>query len=319
MSQLGKSNLNLNLNLNLGAANPAADGGAGSRINTQEFRKLAEPTAFPFRAKPAMSGLLDPGEDVRKKYPEAWKGVALPERTGAPVDERRIKYRKFWDGELQAYVYLNEFVTGNPEWLPTITAVVAPLEQELRAHIDQELVAVIDAAPERESRFAEIMQQHTAEGAISYWHGMLMLDPSYAPATCLLIRVARRVGELVGMCLKDHFRFPRPSQVCPAIVPMVDPPAHPSFPSGHSLQSHLMSRVLKDVRGDLPQANELLDALAERVTLNRTIAGLHYLKDNKAGEAAAEAVYRMLTRPQKGGGPLFRKLVEDAKGELYTN
>jgi hypothetical protein len=168
MSQLGTSNLNLNLNLNLGAANPAADGGAGSRINTQEFRKVVEPKAFPFLASPAMTGLLDPGDALREKHHEIWKGVALPQRTGDPVDEQRIKYREFWDAELQAYVYLNEFVTRNRNWLPEIRDMLEPLEQQLRATIDQELVAVLDAAPERESRFAEIIQQHTAEGAISY-------------------------------------------------------------------------------------------------------------------------------------------------------
>jgi hypothetical protein len=289
MGELGKSNLNLNLNLNLSAANPAADGGAGSRINTQEFRKLANSNAFPFLAGSAAAiGPLGPGQG------------------------QRIMYREFWDAELQAYVYLNEFVTGNPNWLTEIKGKLKPLEEQLHKTIDQELVRVVDAAPERESRFAEIIQQHTAEGAISYWLGMLMLDPSYAPATCLLVRVARRVGELVGMCLKHEFRFPRPSQLCPAIVPMIDPPAHPSFPSGHALQGRLISLVLKDVRGVLPQANELLDELAERVALNRTVAGLHYPTDNKAGVVAAEEVHKMLQ-----GGDLFDALVDRAKAELY--
>lgn len=288
MSQLGKSNLNLNLNLNLGAANPAADGGAGTRINTQEFRKVVEPNAFPFVPNQAMTEALDPAK-------------AQP-----------IRYREFWDAELQAYVYLNEFVARHPDWLDTIRPNLAELEKQLRAGIHTQLIAVVDAAPERESRFAEIVQQHTAEGAISYWHAMLMLEPSYAPATCLLIRVARRVGELVGMCLKNEFRFPRPSQICPAIVPMIDPPAHPSFPSGHALQGRLMSLVLRDVRGVLPQARRLLDELADRVAMNRIIAGLHYPLDNEAGVMAADKVHEMLQ-----GGDRYDALVAKATSELY--
>ena len=93
---------------------------------------------------------------------------------------------------------------------------------------------------------------------------------------------------------------------------MIDPPAHPSFPSGHALQGRIISLVLKDVRGVLPQANELLDELAERVALNRTIAGLHYPLDNKAGVAVADEVHRMLQ-----GGTEFDKLVTKAKDELY--
>jgi acid phosphatase (class A) len=289
MGQLGKSNLNLNLNLNLSAANPAANGGSGTRINTQEFRKVANTNVFPFPSGSATAiGPLGPGQG------------------------QRIKYREFWDGDLQAYVYLNEFVTQHPDWFKKISGIARPIKDQLEKNIDQELVRVVDAAPERESRFAEIIQQHTAEGAISYWEGMLMLEPSYAPATCLLIRSARRIGEHVGMCLKNEFRFPRPSQLCPAVVPMIDPPAHPSFPSGHALQGRLISLVLKDVRGALPQANELLDELAERVALNRIIAGLHYPLDNKAGVEAANEIHQMLK-----DGLAFNELVSKAKDELY--
>jgi acid phosphatase (class A) len=289
MSQLGKSNLNLNLNLNLSsAAGLAADGGMGCRINTEEFRKLVD-SAAPFAPNGATAfGEVDP-------------------RRG-----KRIKYREFWDAELQAYVYLNEFLEKNVGWLGMIRKKLDPIEEDLRKTMNDQLVEILDHVPERESRFAEILQQHNAEGCISYWLGMLLIDFS-TPATYLLVRVARRIGEHVGMCLKQEFRFPRPSQLCPAIVPMVDPPLHPSFPSGHALQSHLISRCMKDVRGALPQANRLLDGLAERVAVNRVIAGLHYPKDNKAGVEAAELCYEMLKK-----GTKFLELLESAKKELYA-
>jgi acid phosphatase (class A) len=289
MSQLGKSNLNLNLNLNLSsAAGLAANGGGGCRINTQEFRKLVDPAAFPFAPGNAalITSLLGPGSGPR------------------------IKYREFWDAELQAYVYLNEFVRRNPDWLTTIKPKLDPIEKKLRENIDKEIEAIVDHAPERESRFAEILLQHSAEGCISYWLGMLLIDSS-TPATYLLVRVARRIGEHVGMCLKNEFRFPRPSQLCPAIVPMLDPPLHPSFPSGHALQSRLMSSCLKEVRGILPQADTLLDELANRVAVNRVIAGLHYLKDNDAGVLAADELYAMLK-----AGPMFRALLDKAEEEI---
>ena len=222
MSQLGKSNLNLNLNLNLGAGGAAAGGSApgGVRINTQEFRKLANIQAL---------------GDTQQTLGE-------------------VRYREFWDPELQANVYLNAFVVAHPDWLPKLIGVVDGKEKQLRAEIDDQLKGVLDAAPERESRFAEIVHQDSGEGAISYFAGMIMLVPSASPATTLLIQVARRIGELVAVGLKHHYRFPRPSQLCPAVVPMFDPPAHPSFPSGHSLQCRLIARCLEGARGGVPQS-----------------------------------------------------------------
>ena len=142
-------------------------------------------------------------------------------------------------------------------------------------------------ADEREPRFVEIIDQHEAEGAIKYWLGMLMIDPSSAPAAYTLIRVGRRIGEVVVMCLKDQFREPRPSQVCPMIVPMVDPPITPSFPAGHALQSHLISKLVEVAERPFSNRSMLLE-LSRRIAENRIIAGLHYPLDNAAGVTAAE-------------------------------
>jgi hypothetical protein len=296
MSQLGKTNLNLNLNLNLGAAGAATAGGPpGVRINTQEFRKLAN-----------IQALADTQQTVGE-----------------------VRYREFWDPELQANVYLNAFVVAYPDWLPKLIGVVHAKEQQLRAEIDDQLKGVLDAAPERESRFAEIVHQDSAEGAISYFAGMIMLVPSASPATTLLIRVARRIGELVVVGLKHHYRFPRPSQLCPAVVPMFDPPAHPSFPSGHTLQCRLIARCLEGARGGVPQVGSLLRELAERVGQNRIIAGLHYQADHEAGVDAADACYEMLSGEAPGktsilktkqtGVPAFVELVELAKAEFFAD
>jgi hypothetical protein len=119
----------------------------------------------------------------------------------------------------------------------------------------------------------------------------------------------------VVMCLKDHFREPRPSQVCPMIVPMVDPPITPAFPAGHALQSHLISKLLKEA--GRPFANQdMLFALSRRIADNRIIAGLHYPLDNEAGVTAAELVFRwLMTNDSDRRCTEFRKLVDAAKAE----
>src|SRR5262249_59122218 len=136
---------------------------------------------------------------------------------------------------------------------------------------------------------------------------------------------ARRIGELVVMCLKNEFRFPRPPQLCPAIVPMIDPPVTPSFPAGHALQSYLITRCLKEVLREerlgpdgkpqtvetVPQSGLLLDELADRVAHNRIVAGIHYPLDNEAGKVAAEWCYNRLTGLQP-----FHTLVGQAQAEV---
>ena len=192
-----------------------------------------------------------------------------------------------------------------------------------RAQLQVAALELLEAAPEREERFAEIIDQHNGDGALNYWLGMLMIDPARHPATYLLVRVAVRVGEMVVMCLKDDFRAPRPSQICPAIVPMIDPPATPSFPAGHALQAYLISYCLQQALPKIPQstppANPAdprlgLFALAQRVAENRLIAGLHFRVDNEAGEAIGKLIATKLAALPAGSK--YGQLVVDVQAEF---
>jgi membrane-associated phospholipid phosphatase len=150
------------------------------------------------------------------------------------------------------------------------------------------------------------MDQDDADGATNYWFGTLQVSPSRHPATYLMVRVGRRIGEHVVMCLKGRFRSPRPSQLCPGIVPMIDPPSTPSFPAGHAVQAYLISYLLAYSLPKLPQqyapednldaASGVLFDLAERVSVNRIVAGLHYPTDIIAGRAVGIACFKALTR-----------------------
>ena len=145
---------------------------------------------------------------------------------------------------------------------------------------------------------------------------MLKIDPARHPATYLMVYIGRRIGEHVSMCLKGDFRSPRPSQVCPAITPMIDPPVTSSFPAGHAVQSYLISYLLAyslaNANGDtnlphhhLPPADSPiatflaadpprgpLFSLARRVAQNRIVAGIHYPTDIRAGRAVATQIFR---------------------------
>ena len=122
-----------------------------------------------------------------------------------------------------------------------------------QAALQDQAVQILQLALERDNRFSEIIDQDDGEGAINYTLGMLKIDPARNPATNLMVRIGRRIGEQVAMCLKGDFMSPRPSQLCPAITPMIEPPATPSFPAGHAVQSYLIAYLLGYCLQKLPQ------------------------------------------------------------------
>ena len=312
-------NLNLNLNLNLGASGAAGgDTGFGrARFNTEDMDKLM-PVPPP-------------------------ASLALPTK----------QYAEHWDAELRAWAYVGEFISGIAWPAPTaITAPVTPLPPNNApvcyfigevlnqtvfpvpdpnaatkldpARFATQVVEVVNASLDRADRALEICDQATAPGALNYWTGLIRINPSQEPNAWLLMLVARKIGEYVAMGLKNYYRMRRPSQVYPWILPIIDPPDTPSFPSSHSLQSHLISNALKaaltprfDAAGlVLPsQTANALDHLAHRVARNREIAGVHYPMDSACGAFVAEGCIDMLTSKLPAGS-LFADLVTAAKAEL---
>ena len=261
-------NMDFNMDFNMGTAGSSV-GGNGTRVrfNTEDYRKYVAPTA-----------------------------VVIPVNPGV------MRFPAYWDPELRAYEYLNGFLSWFFDWRARLQAamgasLVSPHASPANpAFLTNQIIDMLDRAPDRPDRFNEILSQHSGDGAISYFLGMLMIDPGRMPATHLLIRVARRLGEHVVMCLKSEFRCPRPSQICSAIVPMIDPPATPSFPSGHSLQAALIAACLEATAPPM-QPQNLLNALALRIGENRIIAGLHYLQDHLIGYAIGRWIYDALLGP----------------------
>src|SRR4051794_11194800 len=99
-----------------------------------------------------------------------------------------------------------------------------------------------------------------------------MLAPTQPakPHTIRLLHACLRIGEMAAIHYKYKFLRPRPSVLCPALQPPMGPPGHPSFPSGHSLQGHLVSAWLQELSGGAASQYTLqLDWLADRIAINR--------------------------------------------------
>jgi len=284
-------NLNLNLNLNLAAS--AAAGGGGPRYNTEDFCKL---TPAPFPAQIPLPTLpYSPNFDPEFK---AW----------AYVEEFILKCT--WGGKTPIEFLKDSLNAQNVFPVPDQTATKKLTPQLL----SDQVLGVLNAALDRADRASEIVDQASGPGALNYWQGLMRIDPSQDRSAYQLMLVARKIGEYVVMGLKTHYKMRRPSQVYPLIMPIIDPPNHASFPSGHSLQSHFISGALKLALTDAGGRTGLtLDHLAERVARNREIAGVHYAMDSAAGKYVADIC---LAKLGALGAGLFYDLVAAAKGEL---
>jgi acid phosphatase (class A) len=119
--------------------------------------------------------------------------------------------------------------------------------------------------------------------------------------------MATRVGQMVAIHFKLKFNRARPQQVCPKLVPLINPPGHASFPSGHSLESHMIALALSDVR---PYASTALTALADRIGRNREVAGVHYPSDTAAGKRIAALAFQRLQTC-----PIYQMVLATARAE----
>jgi PAP2 superfamily protein len=220
--------------------------------------------------------------------------IEKPFNFKVPYPEKR------WDPDLYALRILPEFFSikdaaGN-DWKARIGPVTdwrtfsdADVENEIND-------LLILAVTERGEALHEIIQQ--ASNFQVGWLHLLMIDQGTHPATFRLMKLAARVGEAVMIHYKYQFMRPRPSQLCPTLYPPLDVPGHPAYPAGHSTIAHLTTNCLVDM---IPNTNKskpvltpLLEKYAERVALNRCIAGLHYPSDNAAGKAIAEKIVPIL-------------------------
>jgi hypothetical protein len=307
---------NLNLNLNLGATGTGG-GGFGPRFNTEDFAKL-NPPGLPSAA--------------------CWPSAL-------PSSPKVLRYSKNWDPQFRTWDYVEEFIRNGGATIAIIQARIqsqalfpvpdtignpptTPLDATALA---AEVLGVLNASIDRADRALEILDQVSAVGALRYWTGMLHIDPSKEKKTVLLMLVARAIGEYVAMRLKGVYRMRRPAQVYPWIMPMIDGPDTPSFPSSHALQSHLISGVLKlaipgstapvfPPAGTWPpapagtQVAQALDRLANRIAENREIAGVHFRMDSHCGLYVAMFCLHFLNN--LAASSLFKTLVGKAQDEL---
>lgn len=254
-----------------------------------------------------------------------WNAPAFADRVDFPfisvpdVADQRLARTSFglrnWETQWWIWHTLADF--ASTPWRQTLDSTVKAPGPVLPEDIEYLRIAALD---ERADALAEILRQDRE--FISYFLAAMGGNAETRPATYRLFHIANLVVTLVVMHFKLKYDYPRPSHICPALLPPIQVPGHASYPSGHATQSRLFALLGREVM-PAPHQNEMgevLEKLADRIARNREIAGVHYEKDSNAGKCLAQGIFDMIkdetVMPHDSGQPSkFADAIAAARAE----
>jgi hypothetical protein len=142
----------------------------------------------------------------------------------------------------------------------------------------------------RGDRLGEISVQ--IDDIVSFFGAIAHLDSGRRRYTLELVNAVQRLCFHVEFMVKHLCRATRPVDLSPFVQPMIQTPAHSSFPNGHATEAFAIATVMHRLR--LGKASDPLEGiqtasmefrLAERIAMNRIVAGVHFPVDTLAGAA----------------------------------
>lgn len=200
-----------------------------------------------------------------------------------------------WSADFFSWRVLVEF-SGSVDW-QNIQLRHWSQTEGYKSDADEIQQLAIAASTERLDALGEILSQ--AAEFISHFMNLMTAQPTAYPATLRVLNAASLVALFMQMRWKAHYKRPRPTHLCPALMPPIVAPGHASYPSGHATQSHLMALCMADVFDLLPEPRKTqmaatgtdLWVLADRIARNRELAGVHYPSDSRGGVELAQAIH----------------------------
>ena len=117
------------------------------------------------------------------------------------------------------------------------------------------------------------------------------------PQTAALFARVIATADFVTSALKDHYQRPRPFVAHADQVQLLvgNEPGY-SYPSGHTTRGRLCALVLAELD---PSQRGLIVPAAERVGIDRIMAGEHYQTDIAAGRRLAKILFQILDKNQQ--------------------
>lgn len=185
---------------------------------------------------------------------------------------------------------------------------IAHLIRPTEAIFEEQLAYVRNYAALRLERNPEIMAQL---GSSLGFLGMVgFLQPQRMRKTRDVLAVSLNVTRLVQQRVKHVLACRRPIEYSPQVQPMIQTPGHGSLPSGHATEAFVLAFVLhalmtakrnggkkgkesdegKQAASGSDPAFVQLMRHAERIAINRTVAGVHFPADSAAGMVFGQAL-----------------------------
>ena len=155
----------------------------------------------------------------------------------------------------------------------------------------------------RGDRLSETIMQ---TGDVQSFFGLVgYMAPDATKWTLALNQAMFRLCVALEMPLKHGFDVARPIAMSYKVQPVIQTPGHGAWPSGHATESFASATLLTRLFynrafnpvNEIAQGNELYRH-AERIAMNRTIAGVHFPTDSMCGAilgvTLAEALVNLL-------------------------
>ncbi|WP_420327652.1 phosphatase PAP2 family protein [Mameliella sp.] len=168
---------------------------------------------------------------------------------------------------------------------------------------DKQLHYLRTYADLRGDRLNEIIMQ---TGDIQSFFGLVgYMAPDATKWTLAMNQAMLRLCTVIEMPLKHGFDVARPIAMSRKVQPLIQTPGHGSWPSGHATEAFACATLLSRLFLNTPvdpveqiKAGSELYRHAERIAMNRTVAGVHFPTDSMAGAVlgvtVAEALINLL-------------------------
>ncbi|MEQ8654430.1 MAG: phosphatase PAP2 family protein [Kiloniellales bacterium] len=171
----------------------------------------------------------------------------------------------------------------------------------------------------RVDRLPEI---HTQLGDMLSFYGAIgFLNAQRSKWTMMLLEAVDNATTTLEMRVKHHFSCPRPIDFTTKVQPVIQTPSHSSYPSGHATEAFALATMLAALMSQAENAQQglneqpMLYRVAERIAVNRTVAGVHFPVDSAHGALLGIAIAEVIIAHCLGGRDIVSR---DVEGSAWT-
>ncbi len=221
--------------------------------------------------------------------------VLIPLGQGTKADGlNNIRYtEKMWDPRV-----LRILIEG-PDYLnPDLEFTIDPPRANDSPFTQQELKTLQEYQKQNRTKLQvkEIKREATKGAFVDMFVESPEIPRHLAKVAYNILKLADKECQYFVVKYKKRFSRPRPSQLDPNLILVVENPGHAAYPSGHATQSMLSALILGLID---PKNSQTYIDYAHAMAKRREVAGVHYPSDSSQGQKLAKQVLHKLIKIPK--------------------